>query len=390
MDQPPPPPPPHNAGARSTGLPPGNYDIFIVPPHSSGSGFLYLPSLQPQRNSFIAGCACTLATVGVWQAIIPQLRAWMSTVASSGGMGVIICILGVAVLGWTLGKSQTERSRSSSNDSQSTGHSDDKSKWSSPPPNDKSSTRKSAPPPNTSWQKPADATPGPSQWEKAREEMRRKKEEAAATASKAANTSKAEAEKARWEQARAREREAREKDAREKVAADRAKRENDKADEKPPKATGSATSATGPRPFDSSKRPNPPPSMSSYTESEYTSATGSTFSTSSSYSTTPTEPPPPRQSGPYSTKDPDKVVIKGVYAFTDHFAKPVAELVRGAKNVTDGLVLRMTTEGLFIDDDVRGVPQREWDVKAWSIKTIEVCTFEAAKTPEPPSSLERG
>ena len=376
-DQPPPPPPPHSAGARASGLPAGNYDIFIIPPHSSGSGFLYLPSLQPQRNSFIAGCACTLATVGVWQAIIPQLRAWMSTVASTGGMGVIVCILGVAVLGWTLGKSQVEQSGSrSQNDSQSTGASQDKSKWSSTPPNDRPSTPKSAPPPNTSWQKPADATPGPSQWEKAREEMRRKKEEAAAAASKASNTTKAEAEKARWEQARTREREAREKEAREKVAADRVKRENDNAEEKPSRPTGSATSASkpkGPQPFDSPKRPQPPPSVSSYTESEYTSATGSTSGTSSSYSTTPTEPPPPRQCGPYSTKDPDKVVIKGVYAFTDHFAKPVAELVRGAKNVTDGLVLRMTTEGLFIDDDVRGVPQREWDVKAWSIKTIEVC-----------------
>lgn len=40
--------------------------------------------------------------------------------------------------------------------------------------------------------------------------------------------------------------------------------------------------------------------------------------------------------------------------------------------VTDGLVLRITTEGLFIDDDVRGVPQREWDVKAWTLKLVEV------------------
>jgi hypothetical protein len=27
---------------------------------------------------------------------------------------------------------------------------------------------------------------------------------------------------------------------------------------------------------------------------------------------------------------------------------------------------------LFIDDDVRGVPQREWDVKAWTLKLVEV------------------
>lgn len=39
--------------------------------------------------------------------------------------------------------------------------------------------------------------------------------------------------------------------------------------------------------------------------------------------------------------------------------------------MTDGLILRITTEGLFIDDDVRGVPQREWDVKAWTLKLFE-------------------
>ena len=44
----------------------------------------------------------------------------------------------------------------------------------------------------------------------------------------------------------------------------------------------------------------------------------------------------------------------------------------GVGAVTDGLILRITTEGLFIDDDVRGVPQREWDVKAWTLKLVEV------------------
>ena len=50
----------------------------------------------------------------------------------------------------------------------------------------------------------------------------------------------------------------------------------------------------------------------------------------------------------------------------------MAKLVSGMGSVTDGLVLRITTEGLFIDDDVRGVPQREWDVKAWTLKLVEV------------------
>ena len=57
--------------------------------------------------------------------------------------------------------------------------------------------------------------------------------------------------------------------------------------------------------------------------------------------------------------------------YTSASKKPVSQLVSGEANVTDGLVLRVTSEGLFIDDDVRRVPQREWDVKAWSIKAIE-------------------
>ncbi|TKA78215.1 hypothetical protein B0A55_03772 [Friedmanniomyces simplex] len=41
-DAPPPPPPPHGHSPRPPGgLPDGNYDIFIIPPHSAGSGFLY-------------------------------------------------------------------------------------------------------------------------------------------------------------------------------------------------------------------------------------------------------------------------------------------------------------------------------------------------------------
>ena len=77
--------------------------------------------------------------------------------------------------------------------------------------------------------------------------------------------------------------------------------------------------------------------------------------------------------GAYATKDPDKIVISAVYLFMNQFAKtPASQLVSGIGSVTDGLILRITTEGLFIDDDVRGVPQREWDVKAWTLKSCEV------------------
>lgn len=66
-------------------------------------------------------------------------------------------------------------------------------------------------------------------------------------------------------------------------------------------------------------------------------------------------------------------MLKAVYTFPNSFAKtPTSQLVSGVGPVTDGLILRITTEGLFIDDDVRHVPQREWDIKAWTLKQVEV------------------
>lgn len=103
---------------------------------------------------------------------------------------------------------------------------------------------------------------------------------------------------------------------------------------------------------------------------------GETVFTESSYapshSTTRTSPPPSMRM-PYTTKDPDKIVIKGVFGFLNQFSKtPASQLISGIGSVTDGLILRITTEGLFIDDDVRAVPQREWDIKAWTLKLMEV------------------
>jgi hypothetical protein len=121
--------------------------------------------------------------------------------------------------------------------------------------------------------------------------------------------------------------------------------------------------ATSYRPYDQPKRASKVPSQSSvYSESSYAPSQSTARTT-----------PPPSVRGPYSTADPDKIVIKAVYLFNDLFPKPVAQLVSGTGNVTDGLILRITTEGLFIDDDVRSVPQREWDIKAWTMKLVEVC-----------------
>jgi hypothetical protein len=137
---------------------------------------------------------------------------------------------------------------------------------------------------------------------------------------------------------------------------------------KPPAPTaktylGTEEDAYSFRPYDRPKKPMHKKSHSSlYSESSY----------AASHSTSRTTPPPSNR-GPYSTKDPDKIVIKAVYAFNNAFLKtPTSQLVSGVGSVTDGLILRITTEGLFIDDDVRGVPQREWDVKAWTMKLVEV------------------
>jgi chemotaxis protein histidine kinase CheA len=116
------------------------------------------------------------------------------------------------------------------------------------------------------------------------------------------------------------------------------------------------------RPYDKPRTPHKKSASSIYSESSY----------AASQSTSRTTPPPSHR-GPYTTNDPDKIVIKAVYSFTNAFTKtPTSQLVSGTGSVTDGLILRITTEGLFIDDDVRGVPQREWDVKAWTMKLVEV------------------
>jgi hypothetical protein len=90
-----------------------------------------------------------------------------------------------------------------------------------------------------------------------------------------------------------------------------------------------------------------------------------------SQSTAPSTAPPSHR-GPYSTTDPGKVVIKAVYSFSDSFPKPQTSLIAGQDGVTDGLILKIGTEGMFVDDDVKGIGLREWDVKTWTMKSVEV------------------
>lgn len=399
---PPPRPPPHGQQPRPPGaMPDGNYDIFIIPPHSAGSGFLYLPSLAVQRNSFLAGVACALLAVGVYTLAMPVLRAWMQTVMASGGIGMLLLLMGIGVAGWAWGKTQGEQGGGGAGGASAGARAGQNAGA------DHGAMPNGAPPKPNSYAPPPPPPPKPEQksnaqsgWEKAREETRKREEarkreeelkakrEATQKArEEAERAAKAKAEKEKWEQARAREKEQREREARDRIARERREKDSREreareaakarsAHSSPTKPTQPASNYHKPtarsveeefsyRPYDAPpKRPgfkSSASSISGLSESSY----------APSHSTARTTPPP-SQRGPYSTKDPDKIQIRAVYLFSDSFPmKPIASLLAGQGSVTDGLVLRIKTEGLFIDDDVRGVPQREWDVKAWTLKLVE-------------------
>jgi len=226
--------------------------------------------------------------------------------------------------------------------------------------------------------KPTEAS-GPTPWEKAREEVRKreaerkrtdelkkKQEEIQKKKEEDEKAKRAAAEKEKWEQARAREKDAREREARERLA--KAKKPvpppNPGKYEKPTAQSYAESTTSSWQTYDEPRRRNPlgssASSVSELSESSY--ATMSTARTT----------PPPSQRGPYTTKDPDKIIINAVYLFNNMLPQPASQLISNEGSVTDGLILRITTEGLFIDDDVRHVPQREWDVKAWGIKLVEV------------------
>jgi hypothetical protein len=366
MEGRPPPPPPHGAntqGGRSGGLPDGKYDIFVIPPSSAGSGFLYLPSLQTQRNSFIAGVVCTAAAFFIWNVTVPAVKEWFSNTMHGGGSGVVILLVGIGVLSWAFGKTQAEASQGAASGAGST--SGASGTFGGAQPNGAPGAGPQSTP-KSSWQRPppqansgASTSNAKTSWEKAREETRKKEEE---------KRKMEELKKKREELEKERQKQ-REKDARERLERERKEKEADKArgsPKRPPMPTARTEDeddAYSFRPYDRPKRPHKANSAASmYSESSYAAS-----------QTTARTTPPPSNSGPYSTKDPDKIIIRGVYAFTNAFLKtPVQQLISGSKQVTDGLILRITTEGLFIDDDKRGVPQREWDVKAWTMKLVEV------------------
>ncbi|KAK5021551.1 hypothetical protein LTS07_010958 [Exophiala sideris] len=400
MEPPPPPPPPHGSnpqgGGRTGGLPDGRYDIFVVPPTSAGSGFLYLPSLQTQRNSFLAGVFCTAATFFIYTAAVPVIKRWLYDTINGGGGGVFMLICGVAVVAWAFGKTQNEwaqsgpspRAGSSSGPGGQTGGAHGGFSGAGSYPHNQSGPQPNAhssPPPQSSWQRPppqantkANTTNAKSSWEKAREETRKKEEE----------RKRAEELKKRREELEKERQKQREKDARERLERERKeKKEREEkeaaaaaaaADKQKPQKTAEASSKRPPMPTATTEREEDAYSFRPYDRPKRTHKANSAASMYSESSYAPSEStakttPPPSARGPYSTKDPDKIIIKGVFSFNNAFMRtPISQLVSGQGNVTDGLILRITTEGMFIDDDVRGVPQREWDIKAWTMKLAEV------------------
>jgi hypothetical protein len=104
---------------------------------------------------------------------------------------------------------------------------------------------------------------------------------------------------------------------------------------------------------------------------------GSSFYSSYSESYAPTEStartsPPPSHRGPYTTNDANKIVILGVHKFSDSFPKPSVSLIAGQDGWSDGIVLTISTEGMQLDDAISGGGMREWDIKAWGMKCVEV------------------
>jgi myosin heavy subunit len=203
-------------------------------------------------------------------------------------------------------------------------------------------------------------------WEKVQKEAQEKAAKAAAEKAKQAAEKAAEATKAA-----ARERI-------EKLRAERSRAASASGKASPTKtyAQPTARSAVGTedaysyRPYDT--RSSPAGRAKSAFHSSASSISGLSESSYAPSVSTARTTPPPSQRGPYSTIDPNKIQIRAVYLFSDSFPnKPIAELIANQGSVTDGLILTINTEGLFIDDDVRGVGQREWDVKAWTVGALE-------------------
>lgn len=498
---PPPPPPPH--GTKST-FPPSNdkYQIFVVPPQSQGGGFIYFPSLRPQKNSFIAGALAMFTLMKVWEIVAPVLWGWTASVLNSGGAGVVALLVAVGLGSWVIGRGGFDTSAGmpsfGGKDGSSPGgsaphehhgthsghegmdgnahaHSNGYAHANgngapkpepSPRPNSWGSSKPSSTF-NNARSSPASSSstpPQPGAWERAREETKKREEERKKSQAEAA--ARASAEKTRMEAREKEAREKREREAKERIERDAREalareRERERARNANPAGTRYASTSaggdtnkfnpwakdndgtgTGPAPAapppaqpaapgaraDGSRSPSPTkqapnsqrrhqayaksfvsddgaestgqysfrpydrPKANSNLKKETGAGSGARTATAASSvfseeygntgaagggaggaSTAPTSPMGSMSGRGFATADPDRIVVRAVYLFSNAYPKlPVAELVGGQGNVSEGLVLSIGTEGLFIDDAVREVGQREWDIRAWTLKAVEV------------------
>lgn len=328
-----------------------------------------------------------MLAVVIWTIVLPVIRDWMSRIVAGGGASVVMLLFVVGIAAWAWGKTQGEGGfaggGAGGSHTQSRGHSTGPQPGPMPGAsfgqsseyNGASGAHYHAPPPQSqpksTWQRSttnptagsANAGAAKGGWEKAREETRKKEEER--KKADELRTKRENDEKERIAQ--------REKDARERAARERREKAQGGRPPSPSKGHQPPRADTATDDDAYSYRPYDQPKGAAHTYKTSASSIYSESSYAPSQSTSRTTPPPSHR-GPYRNKDPDKIIIKAVYAFNNIYMKsPVAKLVSGMGSVTDGLILRITTEGLFIDDDVRGVPQREWDVKAWTLKLVEVC-----------------
>jgi len=248
----PPPPPPHGEAPKSSGLPPGKYDIFVIPQHSAGSGFLYLPSLQPNINSFAAGFATALMLVALFQSMAPAFQVWWSSFHGMGNMGMIMLMVAIGLGAWALGRTQQETPSPSPGFGTSPGgtgggpgytaSSGASTGQNTAPPPPPPPPHNGAPPngnaghgaerPKPSWSRPPPGTTRPEtqkgSWEKAREETRKREEERKAKEDEQRRREEAAKKLRELREREAREREQREREARErreKIEAERRERE---------------------------------------------------------------------------------------------------------------------------------------------------------------------
>ncbi|KAK4457127.1 hypothetical protein QBC42DRAFT_146945, partial [Cladorrhinum samala] len=153
MGRQPPPPPPHGENPKTTaggssGLPRGKYDVFIIPEHSAGAGFLYLPSLKPHMNSFLAGLGCAFVVLTLGFNAAPIMYHALVLLGNTGNASTTLSWLILLVIAFLFGMvfGENKASKKSSEGRGRHGYTDARSEWYTPPPPNPEPAPNQAPP----------------------------------------------------------------------------------------------------------------------------------------------------------------------------------------------------------------------------------------------------